>query len=227
MSGEEDFVVGGKSAHDGVYQHELALQNLDLLDHCLSFFTRRRRRVVWLVDERTEDEDSVASGLLFAGSEKILLHVDAGVIAREVIRHIGEGAGGLGRLPTHTVEGDDAEVDRHAMVFGIFAVGGDVAENADVVLERVLTFVEFGEDAVHVTGVPFDFGVKAGFGIMDEVTAVLPLNDAFERKGDEQADGDRGEVKKEIAPAVHGFVGRVDVQQKGTSASGDWISVAK
>ena len=47
------------------------------------------------------------------------------------------------------------------------------------------------------------------------MAVVLPLDDAFEREGDEQADGDGGEVKKEIAPAVHGFVGRVDVQQGG------------
>ncbi len=83
-----------------------------------------------------------------------------------------------------------------------------------------------GEDPVHVGRVAFDFGVEAGLGVMDEMAVVAPLDDAFEGESDEQADGDGGEVKEEIAPAVHGFVGRVNVQQEGTSGCGDRGSVA-
>jgi hypothetical protein len=54
-------------------------------------------------------------------------------------------------------------------------------------------------------------GVKAGFGVVDEVTVVLPLDEAFERKRDEQTDGDGGEVKDEVAYAVNGLVGWVDI----------------
>jgi len=94
------------------------------------------------------------------------------------------------------------------------------------VFEGILALVQVREDAVDVSGVALDFGVEAGVGVVDEMAMVLPLNDAFEREGDQQADGDGGEVEKEIAPAVHGFVGGVDVQQEGTSSSSDWISVA-
>jgi hypothetical protein len=56
-----------------------------------------------------------------------------------------------------------------------------------------------------------NLGVKAGFGVVDEVTVVLPFDEAFEGQGDEQADGDGGEVEDEVAYAVDGLVGWVDV----------------
>jgi hypothetical protein len=53
--------------------------------------------------------------------------------------------------------------------------------------------------------------VETGLGVVDEVAVVLPLDEAFERESDQQADGDGGEVKDEVAYAVDGFMGWMDV----------------
>ncbi|MBB5317488.1 hypothetical protein [Tunturibacter empetritectus] len=41
------------------------------------------------------------------------------------------------------------------------------------------------EDILQATGVAFDLGVEAGFGLVDEVAVMLPLDAAFEAEGDE------------------------------------------
>jgi len=44
---------------------------------------------------------------------------------------------------------------------------------------------------------------------------VLPFDEAFEAEGDEQADGDGGEMDKKVAPAVERLVRGMHVNQRG------------
>ena len=74
-----------------------------------------------------------------------------------------------------------------------------------------LLLVQIVEVGLHVLGVILDLGMKASFCVVNEVPVVLPLDEAFEGQGDEQADGDGGEVEDEVAYAVDGLVGWVNV----------------
>ena len=82
-------------------------------------------------------------------------------------------------LHAYAVEGDDLEIDRHVLVFGIFSGRGNVVEDVDVVLEGGLSLMQVCEDTVDVLCVAFDFGVQAGLGVMDEVAVMLPFHYAF------------------------------------------------
>ena len=91
----------------------------------------------------------------------------------------------------------------------------DVFEDFDIVLEFILILVQSSEGVGQALGVAFDLCVKAGFGFVDEVAMVLPLDETFEAEGDEEADGDGEEVKQEVAPAMDGFMGRVYIDHGG------------
>lgn len=198
--------------HERFDEHELTLNDLDLLDNTSCFLTRGEG-IAGFVEEWADGEDGVACGLLLCDRDDVLLHVNTGVVLREVVGHIGQCACGLRGLPGDAFEGDDVKIDGHVLVYGIFSVFGDVVENVDIVFERGLMLMHDGEDTVYICRVAFDFGVQAGFGIVNQVAMMLPFDESLERECYEEADGDGGEVKQEIAPAVHGLVGRVDVQQ--------------
>ncbi|NYF91700.1 hypothetical protein RBB79_18735 [Tunturiibacter empetritectus] len=97
----------------------------------------------------------------------------------------------------------------------LLVVLDNVFENFDVVLELSLILVETGERIGQALSVAFDLGVEAGFGFVDEMTVVLPLDAAFEAERDEQADGDGQEMKQKVSPAMNGFMGRVHIDHGG------------
>jgi hypothetical protein len=56
--------------------------------------------------------------------------------------------------------------------------------------------------------------MQTGFGFVDKMAMVLPLNQPFERKRDQQADRDREQMQEEVARAVWRFMGSMDVEQR-------------
>jgi hypothetical protein len=95
-----------------------------------------------------------------------------------------------------------------------FLRGNHDLEHVDVMLQLVLILVEGIKGAGHAIRIGFDLCTKAGFGIVHEMPVVLPLDQAFQRKSDQQADRDGEEMQQEVAPAVRRFVGSVDVDHK-------------
>ncbi|MGD0649410.1 MAG: hypothetical protein ABR971_15605, partial [Acidobacteriaceae bacterium] len=59
------------------------------------------------------------------------------------------------------------------------------------------------------------FRVEVGFELVALVAMMQRLNGLLEADGDEQANADGGDVKKEVAPGMSGGVGRVDVEHEG------------
>ena len=96
-------------------------------------------------------------------------------------------------------------------MIGRLVILDDVFEDDDVVPEALLLFMQVGEDALQTFGVVLDFGVEAGFGFVDEMAVVLPLDEAFEAESDQEADGDCQEMKQKVSPAMNRFMGRVYV----------------
>jgi hypothetical protein len=117
----------------------------------------------------------------------------------------------LGGPPADVVEGVDTRAERHAGVFGHLVVLDEVFEDGDVALEIILLVVQVGDVVLHAFGVVLYLGVEAGFGLVDEMAVVLPLDEAFEAESDEKADGDGGEVEEKVAPAVHRLVWGMDI----------------
>jgi hypothetical protein len=71
--------------------------------------------------------------------------------------------------------------------------------------------VQIGDSVGQAFGVAFDLGLKAGFGFVDEMAVMLPLDETFEAERDEKADGDCQEMKQKVSPAMNGLMGRVYV----------------
>jgi len=96
-------------------------------------------------------------------------------------------------------------------VIGRFVILDDVFEDGNIVLEIVLVLVQSGDGIGQCSGIAFDLGVEAGFGFVDEVAMVLPFDETFEAKRDEETDGDCQEMKQKVSPAMNRFMGRVYV----------------
>ncbi len=114
-------------------------------------------------------------------------------------------------LPTDVVEGADAEGNRHIGFRRHFVVLNEVFQDGDIVFELRLILVQISDSVGQAFGVAFDLGAEAGFGFVDEVAVMLPLDAAFEAESDEKADGDGEEMKQKVAPAMDGLMGRVYV----------------
>ena len=62
--------------------------------------------------------------------------------------------------------------------------------------------------AVHL-----DFAANILAGLADEVAMIESRDRALEAEGNQQADRDGDDVDEEIPPAMHGTVGRMNVEQ--------------
>jgi hypothetical protein len=158
------------------------------------------------VEELADAEDGVSSSLLLSYVELVLQAVDGRVLLCSWVRHVGECTGGLCGLPTDAVEADDAKVHGHVLVFecGVFH---QLLENDDIIIKFGLSLMDVGLDFSEIICVGLNLAVKTDFCFVNEMAVVLPLDAAFEAKCDEEADGDGGEMKEEVAPAVDGLVG--------------------
>ena len=78
-----------------------------------------------------------------------------------------------------------------------------------------------GFEAAHVEVARDDFaivdclGAEVGFEGDALVAMVEGLDGLLKTNSDDEADDDGGDVNEEVAPGVGGFVGRVDVEQRG------------
>ena len=160
------------------------MQDLDFIEDRLDVFAGGGRTSQGFVGKSADADDSVTGCLLLGGGEGVLLGVEACVLLGKIVRHVGECAGGLGSLPAEVIDVDEAESDGGVVIAGVFSVGDEVAEDADVLIDGGLAFVDIVEDGAHAVGVAFDLGVEAGFGVVNEVAVVLPLDEAFEGECD-------------------------------------------
>jgi hypothetical protein len=58
----------------------------------------------------------------------------------------------------------------------------------------------------------FAFDTQGLASLSDLVVVVKELNTLFEADGDQQADGDGGDMSEKVVPRVRGSVGAVDVE---------------
>jgi len=144
----------------------------------------------------------------------VLLSVDLRKFLELVVGHIGERAGIAGGPEGGAGEGGPAEIEGELPVGGAGVVA-QLADDGDVCLHTDGIFAEvgevFGEELLVFGDLVMD--VIAGFG--SEVAVVDPFDGGLEAERDEKADGDGGDVEEEVAPAVDGLVGWVDVEDGG------------
>jgi len=97
------------------------------------------------------------------------------------------------------------------LVGGRAGMLAQVAEDGEIGCEGVGFAAEvagiFGEAGL----IDFEFVVEGFAGFGDFVAVVDPLDGGFEAEGNEEADGNGEDVEEEVAPAVDGFVGWMDV----------------
>jgi hypothetical protein len=182
VGGEVLLVAGVEIGDEGVEEEELAFENLHVLLEGGGLGDVGWWAVVdaGVTDEGSEAEDGVAGGLGLGGVEAVLGLIDAGVLLRVGVVHVGERAGGLGGAPADVVEGVEVEVDDQVGVFGVFVVLDDGIEELDVPLEEGLLGVEVGGDSDEAVGVVLNLGVEALLGLVDKVAVVLPLDATLE-----------------------------------------------
>jgi hypothetical protein len=91
---------------------------------------------------------------------------------------------------------------------------GDVLQDFDVVLKRLLLFVQLGKGLRDCPGVILNFGAKAGFGLMNQMPVMCAFDATFQTQRDEETHRDGEEMEKEVANTVHLSVRRVDVEHR-------------
>ena len=219
VGSEELLVFGIEAGNKTLDQQQLALNDFDVIFH-RSSIVRGGIFISRYVHHGADAEDCIPGTLLLRFFEFFLQGVDAGVLLSGVVGHVGERAGGLSGLPAYVVEFIDAECDRHGLVLMCFRGFDHVVEDRDIVLQIGLLLMNVVEDILQAPGVALDLGVKAGFGFVDEMAVMLPLDAAFKAEGDEKADGDGQDMKQEIAPAMNGFMRGMDVEHGGDLVCG-------
>jgi hypothetical protein len=205
----EEYLVFGVQAVDQRFDiKQLALDNLNMLLPRLALHYDAIRIAGVLVGEKTDAQYGIPGALLLCCIEQV---INFSVLLRAVVWHVSECARILGCLPTYIVETDDAETDRHFLVIRCCTIFDSLIQNSYILLEGVLLLVHVGQDTREPALIGFYFVAEAHFGLVDKVTVVLPLNTALKAEGNEQADGDGGEVDKKVAPTVNRLVGRMNI----------------
>ena len=147
------------------------------------------------------------------GVEQLLLRVELGVALDGVVVHEGERTGVAGGVPSSLRGGVPAPIEGDLPLgVGVITEG---PERDHVLLHLPLV----GGDVVSVGDDPlaalFDFAANVLAGLGDDVVVVDALDAGLDAESDEEADGDGGDVEEEVAPAVDGLVGWVDVEHGG------------
>lgn len=169
--------------------------------------------VAVLNDERNERLGLDLKEGCAGGVDDCLLIVDLGVTLDGAGVHEGECTGVAGSAPGGAgwsiPANGEGDLD---LGVGIIAEG---PESDEVGLH--LHFI--GRDAAPIVGDPFAavFHLAADVfaGLGDDVAVVERLDAGLEAESDEEADGNGGDVEEEVAPAMDGLVGWVDVEQGG------------
>jgi hypothetical protein len=206
VGGEELFIFFVETGDERVDQDELSLEDFEVLLDGLVLLCGCNGIGGVCVDKRADADDGVSDGLLLSYVEVVLQAIEGGVLLGASVGHVGERAGGLRSLPAYVIEADEMKVDRHLLVDLCFGIFDHLIEDDDVLLEDGLLVVHICDDTCESTLVGLNLGVEACLRFVDEMAVVLPFNAAFEAERDEQADGDGGEMKKKIAPAVDRLV---------------------
>ena len=164
----------------------------------------------WSGAENLSGKD--VDGLL---ADELLLTVDVGVTLDFVVGHVGEGSHVARGSPSGIAEGGPGHGELQVTV-EVFGVRGEGVDGSEVGVHAVNIFLEEAEVLGGEGVVLLDLVADVLAGLVDDVPVVEPFDAGFEHERDEETDGDGGDVKEEVAPAVDGLVRWVNVEQRGS-----------